>query len=296
MKPLVLKAFAKLNLGLAIVGRRPDGYHELRTIYQTIALSDFLEVNVTSGSLQVHLETVGLETPAGKQNLVVRAVEALCRELSLRVRVSIILRKRIPPRSGLGGASSDAAAALRAVLCLTGKRLAADRLFHLASELGSDVPFFLFGGKALGVGRGEEIYPLPEPPRRYCVVLVPSVGIDTAEAYRMLRMPRLTSPRMRHTIELFCGKVNETAGSQLENDFEEKVFAQIPQLVKVKKTLLRCGAVMASLSGSGSAVFGLFRDFSAARQAARLLRKPGQTVFLTRTISRREYQAAFPRS
>ncbi len=295
MKSLALKAYAKLNLGLTIVGRRPDGYHELRTIYQTIALSDSLEVNVASGPRQVRLETSGLEAPAGKQNLIVRAVEALCRELSLRVRVSIILRKRIPLRSGLGGGSSDAAAALRAVLYLTGKRLAADRLLRLASQMGSDVPFFLWGGKALGVGRGEEIYPLPEDPRQYCVVLVPSEGMDTAEAYRMMGMPRLTSPATRHTIDLFCGKANEAAWNQMGNDFEEMVFARIPQLAKAKKTLLHCGAIMASLSGSGSVVFGLFRDFSVARQAARLLREPGHRVFLTRTISRREHQAAIPR-
>ena len=222
-------------------------------------------------------------------------------ELNLRARVTIILRKRIPPGSGLGGGSSDAATVLRAILYLTRRRLPTERLLHLAATLGSDVPFFLVGGRALGLGRGEEVYPLPEEPRRTCVLFFPGRGMDTAEAYRRLRRPRLTPLAASPTIELFSGRVNEAHGNRwsgqahpmLENDFEPLVFRKLPELARVKKALREAGAEVASLSGSGSALFGLFREYSTARRAAQELRGQGRRVILTRTISRREFQAPF---
>ena len=294
MRSVALKAYAKINLGLAVLGRRRDGYHELRTVYQSIALADDLEVALAPGPRRVRLEAAGLEIPTGRQNLAARAAEALSQELGLRAQVSLFLRKRIPPGSGLGGASSDAAAVLRAILYLAKKKLPMERLLPLAAALGSDVPFFLWGGKALGVGRGEEVYPLPEEPRRYCVILFPGQGMDTAEAYRRLRLPLLTPLSAGPTIELFCSKINEAGWNRLGNDFEPVVFRRFPQLAEAKQILLRSGAEMASLSGSGSAVFGLFRDYSQARKAAQQLRGPGQAVFLTRTVSRREFQAQLP--
>ncbi|MGH9783356.1 MAG: 4-(cytidine 5'-diphospho)-2-C-methyl-D-erythritol kinase [Terriglobia bacterium] len=307
MKLVAINACAKINLGLAVLGKRSDGYHELRTVYQSIALADRLEVLVTHGPREVRLETSGFPVPAGRQNLAARAAEAALQELRLRARVSIFLEKRIPPGSGLGGASSDAAAVLRAVLSLSGRELPMGRLLHLAAALGSDVPFFLIGGRALGLGRGEEVYPLPESPRRYCVVFFPGQGMDTAEAYRRLRRPRLTPPSASPTIELFCGAVNESAREEagsdrrvgpsvpkLANDFEPLLFREFPELARVKRALFEAGAEQASLSGSGSAVFGLFRDRATARAAAELLQARGKQVFLTRTFARREFAAQFP--
>ena len=321
MKRISLKAYAKINLGLAVLGRRPDGYHELRTVFQTISLADRLEVRLSPGRREVRLETAGFEVPAGNGNLAARAAEAALAELKLRARIEVTLDKRIPPASGLGGASSDAAAVLQAVCLLAGRALPGDRLLRLASALGSDVPFFLCGGRALGLGRGEEVYPLPGEPRRHCVVFFPGEGMSTAEAYRSLRRPALTpqtaGPRINRIkrvnsiagidrIEVFCGAVNEIAdytGSakrrsqgpyrEIENDFELPVFRQFPVLAEVKKTLLRAGAEAASLSGSGSAVYGLFRDPSKARRAAQQLQVLAKDVFVVRTVSRSEFGAQF---
>lgn len=291
---VALKAYAKLNLGLRVIGRRKDGFHELRTIYQTISLADHLEVCLASGPPAVSLEASGIEAPPGRQNLAVRAAEAVLRELNLRRKVTVFLRKRIPSGSGLGGGSSDAAAVMRAVLHLAGKKMPADRLLALAASLGSDVPFFLLGGRALGIGRGEEVYPLQEEPRRYCVLLYPGRSMDTATAYRRLRAPLLTSPATRHTIELFCGSVGKAVWHRLGNDFEPVVFSAFRGLAAVKRSLLRSGAVMASLTGSGSVVFGVFEDYSQARKAARRLRRPDANVFVARTVSRREFQDQLP--
>ena len=293
-KSVTLKAYAKINLGLSVIGRRKDGFHELRTIYQSISLADHLEVRLAAGPPAVCLEASGIEVPPGRQNIAVRAAEAVLQELNLRRKVALFLRKRIPSGSGLGGGSSDAAAVIRAVLHLAGKKMPADRLLALAASLGSDVPFFLLGGRALGIGRGEEVYPLQEEPRRYCVLLYPGKSMDTATAFRRLRAPLLTSPSARHTIELFCGSVGEGVGHRLENDFEPVVFSEFRGLAAVKRSLLRFGAVAASLTGSGSVVFGVFEDYPQAQKAAQRLRSPGADLFVARTISRREFQDPLP--
>ena len=294
MPSVTLKAFAKINLGLKVLGRRPDGFHELRTIYQSISLADGLEVSLATGAREVRLETSGFPVPTGQENLAVRAAEAVLGELKLRSRVLLRLQKRIPPGSGLGGASSDAAAVIRALVHLSRENLPAQRWLHLAADLGSDVPFFLWGGRALGIGRGEEVYPLPEGPRRWCVLLFPGQGMDTAEAYRILPTPLLTSPSTRHTIEWFCGLANIAGGDPVGNDFEPIVFSRFPQLLNAQKTLLRSGAEAASVTGSGAAVFALFRDPHQARRAAQRLRQTRQQVFVARTVSRREFQSQLP--
>ena len=299
MNSVAWKAYAKINLGLVVLGRRPDGYHELRTVYQSIGLADHLEVTLRAGPRRVHLETSGLAVPEGSQNLAARAAETMLEELNLRARVSVVLRKRIPLGSGLGGGSSDAATVLRAISYLSKRTVPAERLLRLAAALGSDVPFFLYGGRALGLGRGEEVYPLPEEPRRCCVLFFPGRGMDTVEAYRRLRRPRLTPLAASPTIELFSSRVNEARGNRwsgpghhgLENDFEPLVFREFPGLARVKETLRQAGAEVATLSGSGSAVFGLFQNYSTARRAAQQLRGQSGRVVLTRTISRREFQA-----
>jgi 4-diphosphocytidyl-2-C-methyl-D-erythritol kinase len=294
MTSLSLKAYAKVNLGLSVIGKRGDGYHELRTIYQSISLADELVASLSPGSSVVELETSGIPVPAGRANLAVRAAEALVEELNLKRRVRLRLHKLIPAGSGLGGASSDAAAVLRALLRLSGKSLPADRLLRLAASLGSDVPFFFLGGAALGVGRGEEVYPLPEFPRRSLVVVFPGVPVATPEAYARLRAPMLTSLHANHNIDLFCGKFYAGAWQEIGNDFERVVFPALPQLARIKRSLLRAGARFASLSGSGSAVFGLFDDVATARRAARSLSRAGTDIFLAHTVSRREFQAQLP--
>jgi 4-diphosphocytidyl-2-C-methyl-D-erythritol kinase len=296
MPQLALKAFAKVNLGLSIIGRRDDGYHELRTIYQTISLADSVEVTLARGRRAVQLETSGFAVPEGRANLAVRAAEAFLEHAALPARVGVTLRKKIPPGSGLGGASSDAAAVLRALSRLAPRQVSAESLLSMAVSLGADVPFFLVGGRALGVGRGDEVYPLPEERRYAVLVLFPGEGMSTAEAYRRLRAPRLTALQARPTIELFNARVI-AAEASVANDFEPLLFRRFPQLATAKEMLLRSAASAASLSGSGSALFALFENTQMARAAAdnwRASGMPAMQVFLARTISRREYAAQFP--
>src|SRR5579864_4716046 len=167
MREIRIPAFAKINLRLDILGKRPDGYHELRTIFQTVSLHDELRLRASRHS-GIALSVLGNESLSReplRKNLVYAAVDALRRELRIRPGVEIELRKTVPAGRGLGGGSSDAAAALLGYLRLTGRNLPDHRLLELAASLGADVPFFLFGGRALGIGRGSEIYPLPDIPK-----------------------------------------------------------------------------------------------------------------------------------
>src|SRR6185437_16009229 len=181
MQKVRLSAFAKINWNLRVLGRRPDGYHELRTIFQTITLHDTLTL-AKSSKPGIRLRTTDAALPAGPENLVYRAIEAFGREIDFRGGIEAYLEKRIPVARGLGGGSSDAAAALTGMLRLTNKNVSLERLIEIASGLGADVPFFLFGGCALGVSRGNEIYPLPDRPGRTIVVVSPrGIGVSTKE-------------------------------------------------------------------------------------------------------------------
>ncbi|MDP9168980.1 MAG: 4-(cytidine 5'-diphospho)-2-C-methyl-D-erythritol kinase, partial [Acidobacteriota bacterium] len=198
-----LKAYAKLNLGLRVLFRRPDGFHELRTIFQTISLTDRLEVAFTRARRTV----VRVEGAPGIQdNLVEKAARLVLDALGMTAALHFQLTKRIPTGAGLGGGSSDAAAVLLALPVLSGKRLPFERLRALAAELGSDVPFFLYGGAALGLGRGEELYPLPDRSARHAVVVAPAVHSSTAEAYADLS-PRLTTIPLQNKLDSFQQEV-----------------------------------------------------------------------------------------
>jgi 4-diphosphocytidyl-2-C-methyl-D-erythritol kinase len=290
MKSVVVPAYAKVNLRLDILGRRTDGYHELRTIFQTISLHDTLALEVNHNA-HIDLRIVGnsaLAGEPGRNNLVYRALDELRRELRLKQGVHAVLTKRIPVGRGLGGGSSDAAAALTALLRLTGKRIEAARLIEIASRLGADVPFFLRGGRALGVGRGDEIYPLPDVARRSVLVVSPGdLSVPTRDAYRWLAR-RLTKRPDPSKLWQFCALCWSPLGGALSNDFEAAVFQRHSRLAVIKRELLRQGAAEASLAGSGSAVFGIFRNPAKARRAARAF--PKDQVFVCSTLSRAEYR------
>lgn len=290
---LSVKCYAKINLGLRVLGKRADGYHELRTVFQTVALHDLLEVCLEKGS-GVVLECDAAEL-SGSGNLAVRAAAAMVEELRLRRRVRLILRKKIPWGAGLGGGSSDAAAALRAVAQLSGKRVPLDRLLKLGAALGADVPYFLLGGTALGLGRGTEVYALSDftgGPRRHVVLAFPGVSVNTAAAYADLdrRDASLTGPSETDKIFSFCTSVWGRQGSRLKNDFETVVFSAYPQVARLKRLLTRAGASPALLSGSGSAVYGLFDSRSQADRAVQSVkaRHPEWSAWLTRMVSRSE--------
>jgi 4-diphosphocytidyl-2-C-methyl-D-erythritol kinase len=292
MKEIQVPAFAKVNLRLEILERRADGYRELRTIFQSLTLHDSLHLSLTSGrGIDLRVEgNPDLAAAPAKDNLVVRALAALRGELKLRQGVAAVLHKRIPAGRGLGGGSSDAAAALAGLLRLSGKRIAPERLMEIASGLGADVPFFLSGGRALGVSRGDEIYPLPDGPRQtVLVVSPPDIGVNTREAYGWLG-GELTTPAGMNKLWAFCALCWSPSGSALKNDFEAAVFRRHPRLSQIKRRLLQHGAADASLAGSGSAVFGIFTSPAKARRAARTF--PEDAVFLCATISRRAYSRA----
>ena len=289
MRSLRIPAYAKVNLCLDILGRRADGYHELRTIFQAISLHDTLELTLTRAP-GINLECTDPSLPLDRENLVWRALDLLRRALRLRSGVRAVLHKRIPVGRGLGGGSSDAAAALLGLLRLTGRRLPTSRLLVIASRLGADVPFFLGGGRALGVGRGDEIFPLPDLPRRSVLVVSPAgIAVPTLDAYAWVSST-LTARRRPLKILSFCALCWSPQWSALSNSFEKAVFARHPRLRNIKRTLLHGGAAEAALAGSGSAVFGVFPDPAQARRTARLF--PDDRVFTVRTLSRKEYLRA----
>jgi len=283
-----LPAFAKINLCLHILGRRPDGYHELRTIFQAISLHDTLEITRTS-SAGITLETNDTALPTGPENLVYRAIDALTSEIGFRGGLHVRLEKRIPVARGLGGGSSDAAAALVGILRLAKKKVPLDRLMEIAASLGADVPFFLFGGRAMAVNRGDEIYPLDDEPKRTIVVVSPKgIGVSTKDAYQWAS-EELTKRPEPPNIWRFCALCWSRSGT-VSNDFEKPVFDRHPSLGKIRDGLLKRGAADAALAGSGSAVFGIFRNPAQARRAARAF--PEDSVFVVETLSREKYGRA----
>ena len=258
---LTLPAFAKINLSLELVCPRPDGYWEIRTVYQTVALHDRLRMRL-SRSRGVEVRVPGGGAPAGRSNLVHRILSRARSRLGLRHGVEVEIEKNIPAGRGLGGGSSDAAAALMGLLRLTGRRLSQAELFRLGAAVGSDVPFFFLGGRALGVGRGEEVYPLDDRPLGWCALLCPPSEVSTRAAYRWARL----TPRRR------AAKIlnSRPSGERLwgGNDFEPVIFPRFPELARMKAALLAGGAQQAGLSGSGSTVYGWFDKRATAAAAA----------------------------
>ncbi len=290
MKSVRVPAYAKVNLRLDVLGRRADGYHELRTIFQAISLHDTLALE-TKREPGIDLRIAGdsrLAGEPGQDNLVYRAIHQLTQEIGFQLGVRAVLTKRIPVGRGLGGGSSDAAAALVGFLRMAGKHIAAARLLEIASGLGADVPFFLHGGRALGIGRGDEIYPLPDAARRQLLVISPlEIAVPTKDAYQWLSQ-ELTNRDDATKLVRFCAQCWSPRGGDLSNDFEAVVFPRYPRLAAIKRELLQQGAAEASLAGSGSAVFGVYQHPAKARRAARAF--PKDQVFLCSTLSRAEYR------
>jgi 4-diphosphocytidyl-2-C-methyl-D-erythritol kinase len=296
-----LRSFAKINLDLRVLHKRADGYHELRTVFQTISLADRIEIEYTPARrTEITLEA-DIDIPG---NLVVRAARAVCDTARTTGLIHFHLHKQIPMGAGLGGGSSNAAAVLLALPALAGKTLDPVVLSQIGAELGSDVPFFLHGGTALGIGRGTELYPLPDAPAMRGVVVCPAVHVSTPEAYRGLRRALTTEAGDfdTGTFQLFVWCLGEKCRttdwrSLPVNDFETSVFRQHPRLLEIKKRLARSGASPAMMSGSGAALFGLFESREAAARAAQAFTSnrpnPENRIFQVRLIDRRRYRAAW---
>jgi 4-diphosphocytidyl-2-C-methyl-D-erythritol kinase len=302
MPTLRVEALAKVNLGLRVLYRRPDGFHELRTVFQTISLADRVELEYrrARAGVTVELECNRAEL-AGADNLAARAACALLEAAGSSGRVRLSLEKRTPVGAGLGGGSSDAAAVLLALGSLLRARPAWPLLHKVAAGLGSDVPFFLLGGRALGLGSGTEIYPLDDAPGRWMVVAAPAIEVSTAEAYRRLGA-NLTTGSWEDKIDRFCSSACasergapavalEEVVAGLENDFEPVVFQMHPKLQILKERLKRLGACPALLSGSGSALFGVFADRRQALRARDSLDLEDGRCFVVKTVSRAGYRA-----
>jgi 4-diphosphocytidyl-2-C-methyl-D-erythritol kinase len=293
MREIRISAFAKVNLRLDVLGKRPDGYHELRTILQTVSLHDTLCLR-PSGKAGIQMQILGnhrLSSEAIEKNLVYRAVDALGHELKIQPGVEIQLTKNIPAGRGLGGGSADAAAALIGYLQLLRKKLDSNRLLAIAAALGADVPFFLQGGRALGIGKGDEIYPLPDIPKLPLLIVSPGdIHVPTPDAYRWLHAPdlaSLTKALAARRLFEFCALCWSAQGAALSNDFEPAVFRHHARLARIRRALLQGGASEALLAGSGSAVFGVFPSPAKARRA--VVGFPHDQTFVCETVSRARY-------
>jgi 4-diphosphocytidyl-2-C-methyl-D-erythritol kinase len=288
---VVARAHAKVNLDLRVLGTRADGFHELRTVFQTIDLHDTVSAQQKGGPLTLVCRTPGV--PLDEQNLVWQSAAALWKAIGRGGQPSdtgITIEKHIPVAAGLGGGSADAAGALQVLAKLWGGA-PLSLLREVAASVGSDVPFFLSGGTALGLGRGEEIYPLVDLPRHWIVIARPPFGVSTAEAYAWYDEDRAAGVR-EPRIELQILPVPwPTRAAQMVNDLEPPVMRRHPEIGAFKAAMREAGAVAAAMSGSGSAVFGLFRTRPAAARAMPPLSQMGGSVLLSRTLSRAEHES-----
>jgi 4-diphosphocytidyl-2-C-methyl-D-erythritol kinase len=299
---LSVAAYAKINLTLRITERRGDGYHGLRTVFQSIALHDRLTFEHRPGAFRI--ETDQPDVPVDETNLVSRAAGLLWKASGHRGEpcdVTVRLVKRIPMQSGLGGGSSDAAAAIRALARLWRVTLPEDRLREIAARIGADVPFFFEGGTALGLGRGDLLFPLIDAPPNWVALVVPPFGVSTRDAYGWFDRavpepssePRMgRSRRAARTTGAGGGRLGCMPPSELRNDLEPPVAAHHPEIGRIGRALRQQGASYAAMSGSGSVVFGLFETRGQAVTAAARLATAGRRAIVTRTLDRANYLLA----
>ena len=295
---LSLPSFAKINWSLQILGKRPDGFHEIRTILQTISLHDDLHFKVSEDDV-ITLSCNDSNIPTDSENLVVRAASALQDRFSVDRGVHIRLEKRIPSQAGLGGASSNAAVSLLALAHIWNVDATASELLEIATSLGADVPFFLEGGCALATGIGASISPLPDIEVQHLVVVTPKAGVSTAKAYAAFSSTALTTMNAdpilssSHKEAISRHSVPWSLPGDLINDFESLIFDIEPEIRRTKETVLQAGAIGALLAGSGSSVFGIFADYDAQQRAVNGIKKEaGWRIFPCVTVSRNEYLRA----
>jgi len=353
---ITVRSFAKINLGLRIGLARTDGFHELRTVYQTVAWHDLLTITVQRGS-GIEIRCKNPRVPKDQTNTCYKVAERVMTALRTKRRVLIEIEKRLPLQGGLGGASSNAIAVLVALERVLKKSLPGPERLSIAAEVGSDLPLFLLGGTTLGVGRGEEVYPLPDLPATACVIAAPEIGVSIPQAFRdwdesqaglrsaaqtrasgptrsaehgtaagdrpYVDHSKLTGSGMSDRMNEFGRAVSSwlsgfsskggkpvsgvPAGGRgraetplldlvhtgIENDFEQVVFPKYPELCELKQALLKAGAFYASLSGSGSALYGLFRTRQQAEKCAVRLNRQGLPSTATATLTRHQYWKKF---
>jgi 4-diphosphocytidyl-2-C-methyl-D-erythritol kinase len=291
---LRLRAYAKINLALEVLGKREDGYHELRTLFQTIALHD--DVVLRGQPREVTVTCDHPQVPQDETNLAFRAARDLKKYAGVSTGVAITITKRIPVAGGLGGGSSNAAAVLMGLDRLWRLGLGPAGLHPLARRLGADVPYFLIGGTALGLGRGDEAYPLWRQVQGEVVIVEGERPLSTAAVFSRLDAsltPREETNRIFRFISSDLADVGK-AFPILSNDLERPALEEAPDLAArvalIRGILIREGALMASLSGSGASYFGLFDDPGRARKAQTRLRARGLKAWRARTLSLNRYR------
>jgi 4-diphosphocytidyl-2-C-methyl-D-erythritol kinase len=354
---VTIRSFAKINLGLRIGPERPDGFHELLTVYQTIGLHDVIRVSVGRGS-GIEIRCADPRVPRDESNTCFRIVERAMTALRAKGRVVVEIEKRLPVQGGLGGASANGVATLLALERAVRKNLTQSEKLGIAADIGSDLSLFLVGGAVLGVGRGEQVYPLPDFPATACVVVTPEIGVSTpkafaewdrlcgAGAHAREGLPRMSDDELSNKKPADLGSARQRGGAVptqaeskltvlttsdrmnllgrslsawlsglyssapsdplerggragnpllrldragIENDFEQVVFPEYPKLGEAKGALVRAGAKYASLSGSGSTLYGMFASRQAADSALAKLRKAGWVAQVASTLTRSAY-------
>ncbi|HUO24333.1 MAG TPA: 4-(cytidine 5'-diphospho)-2-C-methyl-D-erythritol kinase [Candidatus Aquilonibacter sp.] len=314
----MVRSFAKINLGLRIGAARRDGFHELLTVYQTIGLHDVLRVRVFRGS-GIEIRCSDPRVPKDESNTCYRIAEKMMQAVRARGRVLIEIEKRLPVQGGLGGASSNAVATMLGLERALKKQLPQEERLRIAAEVGSDLPLFLVGGTVLGVGRGEQVYQLEDFPPTACVVVTPEAGVSTPKAFAEWDRRMAAADRGKLTLPEASGRMDELSRALsawlsepysgaprskrgraenplldlvragIGNDFEQVVFPEYPELCEGKRALEHVGAKYASLSGSGSVLYGLFPSREDAAKAAKSLRKQGWAAQATATLRRSAY-------
>jgi len=286
-----IPSYAKINLILRILGKRPDGYHTLQTVLQTIDLQDQLTFEFEAATtFDINLKLSDPQIPSDESNLIHRACQAFHKIHPLKHRVNIKVEKRIPIQSGLGGGSSNAAATLIAISRLYDWPIPMKELHQIAATLGSDVPFFLEGGSALGTVRGDKIRKLDDWPGVNVLLLIPDVSCSTSAIYEEYDRRNLLTLESK-SIKIRGVQRPESQRdyvSLVKNDLERVVFALYPELDSIKKRLLKLGAIAAALTGSGSAIFGLFSDADEFEKAV----KAFPNSIRSRFVNRIEYRNA----
>ncbi len=284
---LVARAYAKINIGLEVFGRRPDGYHELRTILQTIDLHD--EIRFYPRDQGIELSTRHPSIPHDAANLACVAASLVTERFESAPGILIDLEKRIPPGMGLGGGSADAAATLLALNRLWSADIEPAELHEMAARIGMDVPFFLHGGTALAVGRGDEVYPLDLAAELPIVLILPDFSISTAEAYGSLRLTK-RDPSFKLQHFAWGNPCVRNRLGELVNDLETATGRHSTSIQEYKRLLLERGATGSMMSGSGAAVYGVFQSDEAARLASDSLNRDGIRAMATSTIAGETYR------
>lgn len=285
MKTRSEPAYAKLNLTLDILGRRDDGYHEMQMVMQTVTLCDDVAVTL-AGGIGIRCRTEGAALPCDERNLAVKAAKTFCEAMDYDGGIDIALQKRIPSEAGMAGGSADAAAVLRALRDLIAPTLTDERLEQLGAGVGSDVPFCIRGGTQLAEGRGEILTVLKPAPPLYAAICKPDFPISTPALFARVDGVALTT--RPDTAAMLAAIGNENADllcASVCNVFEQALAGKQRDCIEaLKRALVLHGAACAAMTGSGSAVFGLFQDEEACRAACRALQGSSVQTFCSRFV------------